>query len=102
MKIGALEIVIIVAVLLCTMVVWRWLAGGGNDNFDDEYDEDGAEDEKPDKGNSALRFAGMGLLLGGVAVVLISYQLIIGLASSFVWATIIIAVGLGLLFLSRR
>ena len=102
MKIGALEIVIIVAVLLCTVVVWRWLADVRSDNFDDDYDEDDAENQIPDKGNSALRLAGTGLLLGGVAVVIISYQLIVGLASSFVWATIIIAVGLGLLFLSRR
>lgn len=99
MKIGALEIVIIAAVLLCTVVVWRWLAGGRSDNFDDDDD---AENQRPDKRNSALRLAGIGLLLGGVVVVIISYQLIVGLASSFVWATIIIAVGLGLLFLSRR
>ena len=102
MKIGALEIVIIAAVLLCTVVVWRWLAGGRSDNFDDDYDDDDAENQRPDKRNSALRLAGIGLLLGGVVVVIISYQLIVGLASSFVWATIIIAVGLGLLFLSRR
>lgn len=93
MRIGFFEIVLILAVLLSVLVVWRWFRQG----------QSGAEDS--DSTSSFLGqigLIGVLLALGGVGLLLLSYVILIGLAKMFIWALMILIIGIAFIVLSRR
>ncbi|APV44970.1 hypothetical protein Dform_01649 [Dehalogenimonas formicexedens] len=95
MRLGLLEIVLTVIVLLSVLVVWRWMRQGGPDS--------GAGDGGPV--SSFLQKIGtIGILLvvGGLGLILVGYIVLIGLAKMFIWAVAILVLGLAFLVLSRR
>ncbi|MEN8615250.1 hypothetical protein ABFB09_08260 [Dehalogenimonas sp. THU2] len=100
MKIGIFEAVIIVAVLLTVVYVWRWL-GEGRSGVDEGYEDEDEESSAP-SGSPPLRVAGLMFVLGGLGLLIASYVIIMGLASMFIWATAILLLGIALLLLSRQ
>ena len=95
MRLGFFEIVLIVAVLLSVLVIWRWFRQGGAAGNDD------VEDSRP---SFLQRIGAIGvvLVLGGLGLILASYIILIGIAKMFIWAVAIVLLGMAFLLLSRR
>jgi len=96
MRLGFFEIVLIVAVLLSVLVIWRWMRQGGAGSG-------GCEDDgSPPSFLQKIGTIGILLVLGGLGLILAGYIILIGLAKMFIWAVAILFIGAALLLLSRR
>jgi hypothetical protein len=93
-RLGFLEIVLIVAVLLSVAVIWRWMRQGASAGS--------AEDGSPPSFLQKIGTIGILLVLGGLGLILVGYVVLIGLAKMFIWAIAILFLGVAFLVLSRR
>jgi len=96
MRLGAPEILLIVAVIVVIFGISRIGKLGK------EQREAAARQVRrtpPSTGHPRLQLLGIVLLAGGAILLVISYELLKGIASGFIWATVIIALGL-ILFIS--
>ena len=96
MRLGFFEILLIVAVLLSVLVIWRWMrqGGPGSGGYGD--------DDSPPSFLQKIGIIGILLVLGGLGLILIGYIILIGLAKMFIWAVAILLLGVAFLVLSRR
>jgi hypothetical protein len=100
MRFGALEIVLIVAVLLSVAVIWRWWRQGQS-GADESYGGEVDEGRQPSF-FGRLGTIGILLVLAGLGLIVISYMVVIGLAKMFIWAVAIVLLGVAFMLLSRR
>ena len=100
MRFGLLEIVLIAAVLLSVVVIWRWWRQGQS-GADENYGGDDEENRQPSFLGRLGTF-GILLVLAGLGLIIISYMVVIGLAKMFIWAVAIVLLGVAFLLLSRR
>ena len=96
MRLGFPEVVLIVAVLLSVLVIWRWMRQGGSGSGSYE------EDDSPPSFLQKIGRIGILLVLGGLGLILVGYIVLIGLAKMFIWAVAILLLGVAFLILSRR
>jgi hypothetical protein len=94
MRLGFFEIVLILAVLLSVLVIWRWMRQGNPGDTDDE--------DSPPSFLQRLGTIGILLVLGGLGLVFASYIILLGIAKMFIWAVAIVLLGMAFLLLSRR
>jgi hypothetical protein len=94
MRIGFFETVLVVAVLLSVLVIWRWMRQGGS--------AASADDNSPPSFLQKIGTIGILLVLGGLGLILVGYIVLIGLAKMFIGAVAILFLGLAFLILSRR
>jgi hypothetical protein len=93
MRLGFFEFVLILAVLLSALVVWRWF----------RQDQTGSDDgDSPPSMLGRIGLIGVLLVLGGLGLLFIGYIVLIGLAKMFIWAVAILFLGIAFLVLSRR
>lgn len=100
MRFGVLEIVLIAAVLLSVVVIWRWWRQGQS-GADESYGSE-TEENRPPRFLGRLGSFGILLVLAGLGLIIISYMVVIGLAKMFIWAVAIVLLGVAFLLLSRR
>jgi hypothetical protein len=94
MRLGFLEVVLVVAVLLSVLVIWRWMRQDGSASSSD--------DNSPASFLQKIGTIGILLVLGGLGLILVGYIVLIGLAKMFIWAVAILFLGVAFLVLSRR
>ncbi|XUW99974.1 MAG: hypothetical protein TUN42_08765 [Dehalogenimonas sp.] len=93
MRLGFLEFVLIVIVLLSILVIWRWMRQGGTEETDDN---------SPPSFLQKIGTVGILLVVGGLGLILVGYIILVSLAKVFIWAVVILVLGLAFLVLSRR
>jgi len=79
MRLGFPEIVLIVAVLLSVLVIWRWMRQDASGSYRD--------DDSPPSFLQKIGTIGILLVLGGLGLILVGYIVLIGLAKMFIWAS---------------
>jgi hypothetical protein len=96
MRIGFFEFILILAVFLSVLVIWRWMRLGG------PVLGNPADDGAPPSFLQKIGTIGVLLVLGGLGLIFIGYVVLIGLAKMFIGAVVIILLGVAFLVLSRR
>ena len=106
MRLGILEIVIIIAVIIAIALVTRIYRG--NRDTSEQSKNPSAETthrqvkEKAGRTHSYLKRVGTAFFIAGIILALAGMSMFRWAVQSYVWSFIIVGVGLGLLFLARR
>lgn len=95
MKVGWLEIVLIIIVVIAVTVIAR-IAGAGR------RDEAPATPKARSRPRNSLKRTGIGLIIGGIAGLIVAASVFRLVLQSYLWALIVIAAGMIMLFIARR
>ena len=100
MRPGLLEIGVVILIVLIIYAATRVSRGGDNDAKKAKEQQDNGK--AGGRGKPRLKIAGIALLVIGVIILIASFSLVKWIFWGNVWAFIILAIGLVLLFLTRR
>ena len=102
MRLGILEIIIIIAVIIVILLVTRIVRMGRSTRDEDSAATDVPASRPPDRTGTYLKRFGGAFILAGIIILVAGISMFKWAFQSYVWSFVIVAVGLALLFLSKR